>query len=373
MSAAVEDAREVDGSGTLEALTRGEIDVQIRTAKAFPRSIRKFISEATDMACLDEPTAESCMYALPRGGKSIQGPSARLAEIVASAWGNCRAGARVVAEESNFVVAQGVFFDLERNVAITFESRRRITNSNGQRYNDDMIGVTANAACSIALRNAVFKGVPKAFWNPIYEAAKRTAIGDAKSLAAKRDEMVTYFGKMGIALDRILAAVGRPGLDDIGADELVTLKGAASAIKEGEFTIEQAFPYVQAEAETGSRASTLADRLAKKTNGKTTNGDAKPTENTTQTAETTATVETQADTAEAQPDKQDQPSAYEEQRSKLVDLLTAFDELGLKAKALDLIELEAGTKALGKIEQAQLPNVITRLEVEYKKAKGKKK
>jgi len=68
-----------------------------------------------------------------------------------------------------------------------------------------------------------------------------------------------------------------------------------------------------------------------------------------------------------------QPNTYEQQRSKVVDLLAGFEELGLKGKALDFIELEAGTRALGKIEEAKLPNVIGRLEAEYKKAKGTKK
>lgn len=377
-AAALEDVREVDGSATLEALARGEIDVQIRTAKAFPRSIKRFINEATDMACLDEATAESCMYALPRGGKSIQGPSARLAEIVASAWGNCRAGARVVSEQDSFVVAQGVFYDLERNVAITFESRRRITDKNGFRYNDDMIGVTANAACSIALRNAVFKGMPKAFWGPVYDAAKKTAIGDAKSLAAKRDEIVAYFGKMGVTLDRILASVGKPSLEDIGAEELVTLKGAASAIKEGEFSIEQAFPALQSDEEIGhgSKASNLADRLAKKQNGKSGNGESgKPgpeaTSTQTETQTTTKTAaqpgEQEATKAEASPAPQ--PDAHQQQRIKIDELV---DGLPHRGKALDIVFLECETRSLAKIPDAKLPNVIARLEAEYAKIrKGK--
>ncbi|MFN8826683.1 MAG: hypothetical protein ACK501_17070, partial [Planctomycetota bacterium] len=50
---------------------------------------------------------------------------------------------------------------------------RRITGKNGRRYSSDMIGVTGNAACSIALRNAVFRGIPRAFWIDIYDARAR--------------------------------------------------------------------------------------------------------------------------------------------------------------------------------------------------------
>jgi hypothetical protein len=240
----VEDVIETPVATVLDSLTRGEIEAQVSTAKRYPRSVRGFINEAMDLACLDEDTAASCIYALPRGGKPIEGPSARFAEIIASAWGNCRAGARTMSEDDRFVTAQGYFYDVQRNYAVSFEVRRRITDRSGNRYNDDMVGVTANAACSIALRNAVLKGVPKAFWGRIYDAARKTAIGDAKTLEAKRGEMIGYFGKMGITPERILAAMGQPAIEDIGADELGVLKGIATAIKEGETTIEQAFPPV---------------------------------------------------------------------------------------------------------------------------------
>jgi hypothetical protein len=248
-----------DVSGVLEQLTRGEIDAQVRTAKAYPRSLKVFINEALNMATLDEKTAESCFYSLPaRGGNEpIEGPSARLAEIIASAWGNCRFGARTVEEGDRFVTAQGFFFDVQRNSAVAFEVRRRITNKYGKRYNDDMIGVTANAACSIALRNAVFKGIPKALWQRVYEAARQTAIGDAKTLEAKRGEMIRYFGKMGVQPDRLLTAVGVKSLEDIGLDQLGLLKGLATAIKEGDTTIEQAFPL----AGTGPSAAVGAVKL----------------------------------------------------------------------------------------------------------------
>ncbi len=229
-------------SGTLAVITKAEIDMQIATARQYPRSIKKFRTEMLDMVQLTEKIAEECIYALPRDGKTIEGPSARFAEVAASAWGNCRAGARTVSEENDFVVAQGVFHDLERNVAITYEVKRRIVNKYGKRFGADMIGVTANAACSIALRNAILKGIPKAFWSEMYDAARKAAIGDVKTLANKRAEMMLYFQKMGVTPEMIFAVLNVAGVEDIGMDELVTLKGMATAIKEGDTTVEQAFP-----------------------------------------------------------------------------------------------------------------------------------
>jgi hypothetical protein len=244
--------REVEATevkaGVLALISKAELDQQIATARAFPRSLKAFVNECMEMATLNEKVASECFYALPRSGKTIEGPSARLAEIVASAWGNCRAGARIVDEGADFITAQGVFHDLQRNVSITYEVRRRITDSKGKRYNADMIGVTGNAACSIALRNAVFKGVPKAFWNDIYESARRAAVGDVKTLANKRTDALAYLQKMGATADMVFATLGVKGAEDIGLDELATLKGLITAVKDGETTIELAFAPKETEA-----------------------------------------------------------------------------------------------------------------------------
>jgi hypothetical protein len=232
---------EVASSDTLATLSKAEIDTQIATAKQYPRSIKAFRKECLDMVTLTEKIAGECIYALPRAGKNIEGPSARFAEVVASAWGNCRAGARVVGEEKDFIIAQGIFHDLERNVSITYEVKRRITDKHGKRFKPDMIGVTANAACSIGLRNAILKGVPKAFWDDMYEAARKTVMGDAQTLANRRADALGFLQKMGATEEMVCEKLGVPGIEDIGLDHIVILRGLATAIKDGDTTVEMAF------------------------------------------------------------------------------------------------------------------------------------
>src|SRR5690348_13827036 len=109
----------VANSSTAAMLSRAEIDQQIATAHAFPRSLTRFRSEALAMVTSTKGIAEECVYALPRSEwdpdtrqrvqKTIEGPSARFAEVIANTWGNCRAGGRVIKEEGEFVVAQGAF------------------------------------------------------------------------------------------------------------------------------------------------------------------------------------------------------------------------------------------------------------------------
>lgn len=240
-----DEGREVQGmsveSGTVALINRSEIDQQVSTAHKFPRSIKRFRSEALQMVTLNETVAESCIYALPRGDKTIEGPSARFAEVVASAWGNCRAGARVVSDQGDFITAQGVFHDLERNVAITYEVQRRITDKRGNRFNADMIGVTGNAASSIALRNAILKGVPKAFWDDMYQAARAVVMGDFSTLANRRADALKAFVAFGVTNEQVFAKLGVEGTHDITLEHLVTLRGLITAIKEGDTTPELAF------------------------------------------------------------------------------------------------------------------------------------
>lgn len=228
-------------SGTLALLNKSEIDMQIATAHKYPRSIVKFRQEVLQMVTLNEQVASECIYALPRDGKTIEGPSARFAEVVASAWGNGRAGARVVSDQGDFVTAQGVYHDLQRNVAITYEVQRRIVNRSGNRFSADMIGVTANAACSIALRNAILKGIPKAFWADMYDAARSTAMGDVKTLANRRADALAAFQKYGVTPEQVFAKLGVSGVEDISLEHLLLLRGMLTAIKDGDTTPEQAF------------------------------------------------------------------------------------------------------------------------------------
>jgi hypothetical protein len=228
-------------SQTLATLQKSEIDQQIVTAKKFPRALTKLLATAAQLATQDPETADECIYALPRGGKTIEGPSVRFAEIMAYSWGNCRCGARVISEDEEFVTAMGSFFDMEQNVHIGYEVKRRITNSKGVRYNSDMIGTTSNAACSIALRNAILRGIPKAIWRKVYVQARQAVAGDIKTLVERRATMLKQFQLLGAQPAQVFALLEVKGIEDITLDHLVTLRGVFNAIREGDTTVERAF------------------------------------------------------------------------------------------------------------------------------------
>jgi hypothetical protein len=225
------------------SLARAEVDQQVATARALPRSIEKAMRNITSLATLDDQSAEECIYALPRGGKAIKGPSIRLAEIIASQWGNCRVGARVVHIDrvEKYVEAEGIFHDLESNTATTSRVRRRISDRNGKILNDDMILTTGNAVCSIAKRNAILGAVPKAVWRKAYSAVEQVISGDIKTLVERRASAMKAFAAFGVKPEQIFLALGVQGMDDISLDHMITLTGMHSAIKNGEETVETLF------------------------------------------------------------------------------------------------------------------------------------
>lgn len=225
-------------------LTRVEMDQQVVTARRFPRTIRKVAENIRALATLDLTTADECMYALPRGNRPIQGPSIRFAEIVQSMFGNNRASSRLVEirKEDKVVVAEGVFFDLEANVGRRSEVQRRIVDSQGRLYSDDMIIVTGNAACSIAIRNAILAGVPKAIWRPAYDAVKFAVAGDITTLAETRVKAIEALAHFGVTPEQIYPALGVATLKDIKLDHIPLLRGMFSSLKGGEQTVEELFP-----------------------------------------------------------------------------------------------------------------------------------
>lgn len=231
----------------IEAIERASVDIQISTAHRFPRTLSKVKADMLSFATLDEETALSCFYTLPRGGKSIQGPSVRLAEIAISCFGNLRIGARPIATvttgDNPHVIVQAVCHDLEKNVAISIEKRRRITKKKSKdAIDEDDINLAVNACSAIALRDATFKVVPLILVKPVYEAAKQVAVGDVKSLGEKRQKVIERLTQMGAKIENILGRVEAKKIEDIDLTRLELLIGLGTALKDGETTLEEAFP-----------------------------------------------------------------------------------------------------------------------------------
>jgi hypothetical protein len=233
----------------LAILNQSEHAAMVQTAnlRGNRRSTGEFMNRLREYAAPNQTVALLMFYSLPRANKRIIGPSIRFAEVAAPCWRNCAVGARAMGEPSATVVTgQGVFIDYEVNLRNAIEVPKRITDSNGNRYSDDMIVVTTNAAMSVARRNAVLKGgIPQALWIQGYDHAMRVAVGDSPSHDKRIADAMEYLTKSGITEWQILNSVGVASPKDLETEHLVTLRVMASELKRGEKTIEQIFgsPY----------------------------------------------------------------------------------------------------------------------------------
>lgn len=225
----------------LYLLTKAEIDSAVATAKAFPRSLKKFMDKTMSMATLSENIAASCTYALPRAGGSLSGPSIRLAEMVAAAYTNIRYGGRVIANDGKMITAQGICIDLENNLNCTIEVHRKITDKNGKTFSQDMQVVTGNAACAIAIRNAIFKVIPFALIGDIYDNIQLVARGTAETLIIRRNKAIEYFKTLKVTEKQLCAALEIQKIEDIDLDKLTILTGYKESLRNGETTIAQLF------------------------------------------------------------------------------------------------------------------------------------
>lgn len=254
---------------SLEQIERASIDIQIATAHQYPRSMELFRQRAEAMVTLDETTAASCIYRRPVGMKGNQvvyaeGESIRLAEIVAASYGNIRVAGRITEMNPRYVKAQGVAHDLESNMACTAEVVESTVGKSGAPYSERQRLLIAKVAQAKAIRDAIFKVVPKALCKPLADKAKLVAQGDAKTFESRRKAVGDWVKSLKIDAKRVWNAVGIRGVQDIDTNVLLLLHGIKTALEDNDITVDEAFPKPEAEAKDGSVADRVKERFDKK-------------------------------------------------------------------------------------------------------------
>src|SRR5690625_3155278 len=92
-----------------------EVKGQIFMARQFPRNVFQAEQRILD-ACKRPSLAGSAIYSYPRGGTRVEGPSIRLAEVLAQNWGNLAFGIKELEQRNGESVAMAYAWDLETNV-----------------------------------------------------------------------------------------------------------------------------------------------------------------------------------------------------------------------------------------------------------------
>lgn len=256
----------------LEAIEKSNIDIQVATAKRYPRNVELAIRNSETMVTMDFETAKKCSYTLKRKDKDITGPTVHLAKIIASNWGNLRTEARVVGITGKQVISRGICWDLETNNAAAFETRRKITDKDGRTFSDDMVTVTGNAASAIAFRNAVFSVIPRPIVDRVYKKAMQM-VADVESrknngnIEETAKQWISFFDtQYKIKPDELLQLLKLSSVKDFTADTMVTLNGLHQAILDGDTTVNELMAEIRGTSEAvNDKKAAMREKKSNKT------------------------------------------------------------------------------------------------------------
>ncbi|EAB4417272.1 hypothetical protein D7B12_17735 [Salmonella enterica] len=228
------------------AITEAQSKIQL--AKMFPRNE----TEAFDrlmFACSHPGFAEEAFYSLPRGDKSISGPSIRLAEEIARLYGNFTYGHRELSRGNGKSEVEVFAWDVENN---NYTSRQITvmhvqdtkSGSYALRSQADVDTRIANIA-SKQLRGRILSLIPKWMLAEAVSQCRKTLAGgqNKEQREARIEALQARFATRGVNRQALEQYLGHP-LKLITDDEIADLFGVYTAIKEGspvnEFFIEKA-------------------------------------------------------------------------------------------------------------------------------------
>lgn len=229
----------------MNQIEKASIDMQITTAKQYPRDLRKSVENCIATVTMNLKTASTCGYTLRFRGSEIKGKSVYLARIMAQNWGNFRCEQSIVGADATHVIGQGICHDLETNYAVRLQVRKPIIKKDGTRYSNDMIATAGMAAAAIALRNAILQVIPQAFSDEVYEAAERKVIGklsEKDTLLAERKKILAKFkNDFKVSEEQILKHFEIRTTNQLDAHKVKELIDMANAFKDGQFTVDEIF------------------------------------------------------------------------------------------------------------------------------------
>lgn len=229
-----------------EARAVAEVQAAYIIAKKFPRNQHESYMAIIE-ACKRPFLAEHAMYAYPRGGTLVKGPSIRLAEVLAQNWGNLDCGVREISQSNGVSVAEAYAIDLQTNTRVTkvfHVPHKRDTKKGSTRLTDarDIYELVANQG-SRRLRACILGIIPGDVIEAAVERCATTLASSDVPIGEQVKKMVLAFDELGVKVEHLEKRLGH-NLDATIPQEIVTLKGIYKSIKDGMATREDFFDIV---------------------------------------------------------------------------------------------------------------------------------
>lgn len=226
-----------------------EVQGQVMMAKRFPRDEFE-ATERIKRACQRRSLAEQAVYTYPRGGTNVSGPSIRLAEAMAKAWGNMSCGVTELEKIDGHSVMQAYAWDLETNTRVekTFTvEHTRDTKAKGKvnlTDDRDIYEATANFGAR-RMRACILSVIPGDVVEMAVAECKKTMYSDnGEPMQDRINKMLKAFkDTYKVTKEQLEEYCGRQ-LGAFGNEEIGLLQGVYKAIKDGQATVEAYFPKI---------------------------------------------------------------------------------------------------------------------------------
>ena len=271
-------------------MAKSKIQLAYFMATQQPRNERAAWQRIQD-ACRRPSFAKAAIYKKPVGGKSIEGPSIRLAEEIIRQWRNIMVLSQVVFEDDTARRVSVQVIDLEANnqfvkeivIAKTVERKnpadREVIgerlNTNGERVyivksTEDEMQIKEAALISKAIRNEGLRLIPQDVVEDAMTTSRDTrSDSTAKDPALAVKQIVFWLNQRRIPVAEVERYIECP-MDQATAAQLDDLVSICQAIDDGETTwraiVEQkasADPNQQAKTATEARAAGLKNDIGK--------------------------------------------------------------------------------------------------------------
>lgn len=237
------------GFGDDPAIARevATVQGQILIAKRFPRDVDISLQKI-ERACSRTRLASLAVYQYQRGGTDITGPSIRLAEAVASAWGNVKYGFDVIEANEITNKVRAYAYDMESNVQaerIFSVSNFRFTRSGQYKMTDprDIYENIANNA-SRRIRACILEIIPADVIEYAMECCDRTNSQDIEITPDSLDKLCAAFAEFGVTKIQIEAKIQR-NLSSIGTAQYIQMRRIYASLKDGIAKADECFPSLE--------------------------------------------------------------------------------------------------------------------------------
>lgn len=263
-----------------DALRRISIEKPRRPEEALQEALGEFsMLEKHLGAEFTQEYAKKGYYSIPyndgEGGTTfVEGLSVRSQERLMRIWGNCAVTGRLTNEDERGYDVGGVAIDfqsgfrLERVVRVSKYAWRRKSRTTVLLSEPDQ-AKAVQIGVSKAIRNAGLAILPDWLRMIYFRRLKEMAAGDLLKPAdpARATALITRFAEFKVTLEMLEQKLGKVRAKWTG-DDLGTLIGLGSAIRDKEVTIEECFPGLAPPTAPGEKVVTPDSILAGQATGK---------------------------------------------------------------------------------------------------------